>query len=325
MIDKISWGIIGCGDVTEVKSGPAFNKAEHSTLYAVMRRDAEKAQNYASRHKVPVWSTNADTLIHDPEINAIYVATPPVYHEEYVIKAVKAGKNVYVEKPMALTESGCRRMTEAAAIFGAKLSVAHYRRAMPFYNKIKDLISTGTIGEVRFVSLKMFLPAQNKVVSNSEENWRLDPSISGGGLFFDLAPHQIDMMLYLFGEVKTVCGLSSVSARSKVADMVSGQILFANNVLFNGSWCFNCTETEKTDVCDIIGSNGKISFPFYGDTCIVTKGSVLKSFQILAPEHIQQPMIEQVVQYFRNERSNPCNGMTGTEVLRIMECFQINQ
>src|ERR1700747_392477 len=101
-MEKIKWGIIGCGDVTEVKSGPAFNKVKDSELVAVMRRDGEKAKDYAQRHKVPKWYTNADQLIHDPDANSVYIATPPSSHEEYAIAVINAGKPVYVEKPMSV-------------------------------------------------------------------------------------------------------------------------------------------------------------------------------------------------------------------------------
>ena len=77
---NILWGIIGCGNVTELKSGPAFNKVPDSKLIAVMRRDREKAEDYAERHKVPKWYDDADKLINDTEVNAIYIATPPSSH-----------------------------------------------------------------------------------------------------------------------------------------------------------------------------------------------------------------------------------------------------
>src|SRR5205085_8185937 len=101
-MDKINWGIIGCGDVTEVKSGPAFNKVKNSSLVAVMRRNAVKAKDYAQRHNVPKWYTDANDLIADPKINAIYIATPPSSHEKYTLAVLDAGKPVYVEKPMSI-------------------------------------------------------------------------------------------------------------------------------------------------------------------------------------------------------------------------------
>ncbi|HUH32582.1 MAG TPA: Gfo/Idh/MocA family oxidoreductase, partial [Daejeonella sp.] len=242
MSNHINWGIIGCGDVTEVKSGPAFNKVDRSSLHAVMRRNAAKAKDYAERHNVPVWYDSADDLIADNLVNAVYIATPPAYHEEYAVKALKAGKDVYVEKPMALTASGCQRIAHAAELSGGKVSVAHYRRAMPFFLKIKELIESNTIGQVLFVNLKMFQGAKNEVISKTEDNWRLDPLISGGGLFYDLAPHQIDMMLYLFGSAQKASGFSSTTGKTTVPDLISGQILLPNNVLFNGLWCFNVPE-----------------------------------------------------------------------------------
>ena len=151
----IKWGIIGCGDVTELKSGPAFNKVKDSSLVAVMRRDAAKARDYASRHEVPKWYCDANQLIHDPDINAIYVATPPDSHEEYSIAAMKAGKPVYVEKPMSVSAAAAKRISLYAKENNIKLSVAHYRREQPMFKKIKQLINEHVIGKIRFVDLKL--------------------------------------------------------------------------------------------------------------------------------------------------------------------------
>src|SRR6266481_1427478 len=106
---KINWGIIGSGDVTEIKSGPAFNKVKNSALVAVMRRNEEKVKDYALRHNVPKWYTDAGSLINDTDVNAIYIATPPSSHEEYTMAALEAGKPVYVEKPMALNAASANR------------------------------------------------------------------------------------------------------------------------------------------------------------------------------------------------------------------------
>jgi predicted dehydrogenase len=84
-MEEIRWGIIGCGDVTEIKSGPAFNKVANSKLVAVMRRDSAKAADYAKRHHVPKWYDDASKLINDPEVNAIYIATPPLQHDYFTI------------------------------------------------------------------------------------------------------------------------------------------------------------------------------------------------------------------------------------------------
>jgi predicted dehydrogenase len=152
----ISWGIIGCGNVTELKSGPAFNKVPDSRLHAVMRRDALKAEDYAARHGVPVWYSNAHSLINDSAINAIYVATPPKFHEEYAIAALEKGKAVYVEKPVAVSVAASKRMADAVIANNGKLVVAHYRRGLPMFLKIKELVETGAVGKVKNIRLTMF-------------------------------------------------------------------------------------------------------------------------------------------------------------------------
>lgn len=321
-MNEIKWGIIGCGDVTEVKSGPAFNKIANSTLVAVMRRDAAKAEDYAKRHGVPKWYSNAIDLINDPEINAIYIATPPLQHEEYTVAALNAGKPVYVEKPMAVDSAAAQRMTEAATKTGVKLVVAHYRRAQPLFLKIKSLLEEKAIGDVRFATLKMFQPAASDIIANSAENWRVNPAISGGGLFHDLAPHQLDLMLYYFGKAVKFNGIANRTNHSTpVDDFVSGQILFENGVTFNGTWCFSVPEKEKVDLCEIIGTEGKISFSVFGQQLKLDVGDKVQTIDFEPLQHVEQPMIEQVVAYFRGEGKNPCPAEVALETMKIMDKF----
>src|SRR5438067_5233611 len=148
--------MIGCGDVTEVKSGPGFQKAAHSRLVAVMRRNGALARDYAERHGVPRWYDDAESLVADPEVDAVYVATPPSSHEEYTLLAARAGKPVYVEKPMARDHAECVAMIDACRAAGVPLFVAYYRRALPRFLKIKELIESGAIGEVRFVAITLY-------------------------------------------------------------------------------------------------------------------------------------------------------------------------
>ena len=318
----ISWGIIGCGDVTEKKSGPAFNKVPNSSLMAVMRRDVEKAKDYAQRHRVPKFYDDAHALINDPEINAIYIATPPGYHEEYTIATLKAGKPVYVEKPMATDTASCRRMERVAIDTNGKLCIAHYRRALPMFLTIKELIAKNTIGYIRSVRLSMLQPDQSVKNSLVKENWRVDPSISGGGLFYDLAPHQIDLILYFFGNPVTSYGMSANQAGLyKAEDIVTGCIRLPGDILFTGQWCYTVGEGLEEDIVEIIGSKGKISFPVFGYEVTVDTGNEIKILPFPPPEHIQQPMIEKVVNYFLGKGENPCSAAAAIESMKVMEKF----
>lgn len=321
---KIRWGIIGCGDVTEVKSGPAFNKVDHSELLAVMRRNAAKAEDYAKRHHVPKWYDDANALINDPDINAIYVATPPSTHEEYAIAALRAGKPVYVEKPMTMNAASAARMTAIVKETNGKLVVAHYRRAQPLFQKIKQLIDDKIIGNIRFARLSLYkkslTPAEMAVEKTA---WRIDPAHAGGGLFHDLAPHQLDLLYYFFGNVQKATGIATNQAGLYPADdIVTGTILFQNGVHFNGTWCFNVSAADEKDECEIVGEKGTIIFSFFEHhpITVMADGSIEKySFDRL--QHVQQPMIGNVVDYFLDKGSNPCSAEEGMEVMKLIDSF----
>jgi len=321
----INWGIIGCGDVTEVKSGPAFNKVPNSKLVAVMRRNADKAKDYAQRHGVGKWYSNADDLIHDPDVNAIYIATPPLNHEEYAIKAMQAHKPVYLEKPMAINAASAERIERVANETGVKISIAHYRRQQPLFLKVKELLQQKAIGDVRFVDLKMLQPHQSEIITKTETNWRIDPSVSGGGLFYDLAPHQLDLMMYFFGSPKKTSGMAFNSSHYYNADDITcGQILFESNVVFNGSWGF--TVAERKDQCEIMGSEGKLSFSIFDHKQLILEREGTKTtIEFNRLQHVQQPMIERVVAYFLGQSPNPCSAREGVEVMKMMDAMARSQ
>ena len=321
-MNQINWGIIGCGNVTEKKSGPAFNKVPNSRLVAVMRRDAEKAADYARRHQVPRWYSDASALINDPEVNAIYIATPPSTHELYTLQALAAGKPVYVEKPMCLDAAGARRMQEAAGHSSSKLVIAHYRRSQPQFLKIKSLLEQGAIGQVYLVKMDLLQNQRDIVLAGDAENWRLNPSISGGGLFHDLAPHQLDLMQFYFGEVANAHGIARKQLSQNAApDLVTGHILFKDGVIFNGNWCFSVGTPEEVDLCEIIGEYGSIRFSVFSQSLTVTVNGEVTSHQFDPLPHVQQPMIEKVVDYFLGRGDNPASPEEAIVTMELLDTF----
>jgi predicted dehydrogenase len=321
-MNDIRWGIIGCGDVTEVKSGPALQQVAHSSLVAVMRRDAVKAEDYARRHNVPRWYADARQLIDDETVNAVYVATPPRYHEAFTLAALAAGKPVYVEKPMATTVAAAERMWAASEQSGVALCVAHYRRALPIFGQIKQLLDAGRIGTVRFVSLRFWQPAQSSLVAKTDDNWRFDPVMAGGGLFYDLAPHPLDLMHYFFGPPQDATGFcANQSGLTAAEDIVTGTMRLPNDVIFTGQWCFTIPPDLAEDSCEIIGSKGRIRFSMYRPEYSIQADGREETVRVEPPMHIQQPMIEQVVRYFRGEGPNPCPATEAIAMLRVMETF----
>jgi predicted dehydrogenase len=292
-MNTIRWGIIGCGNVTEVKSGPAFQKAQGSQLVAVMRRNAALAQDYAERHGVPKWYADAGALIHDPEVDAVYIATPPDSHRAYTLAVAQAGKTVYVEKPMALNAVECQEMVAACRAAGTPLFVAYYRRALPRFLKAKELVTGGSIGEVRFVEVLLTMPLE--IHPPDQLPWRLRPEIAGGGLFVDLASHTLDFLDFVLGPVSRVYGFARNQAGAYPAeDIVSGAFEFQNGVQAMGTWCFN--SFESADRITFVGSAGKVTLSTFGTEPVQleTPGGT-EVFDLPNPPHVQQPLIQQIV------------------------------
>jgi len=317
---NVKWGIIGCGDVTEKKSGPAFQKAPNSELIAVMRRDGAKAADYAKRHGVPKWYDNADKLINDPEINAIYVATPPDTHLSYAVQAMKAGKPVYVEKPMARSAAECQSMIDASKETGMPLFVAYYRRAMPYFVKLKALMDMKAIGDVKMINIALHWPAYPEELEG-KPRWRVDPAISGGSHFHDLASHQFDWLEYTFGPIKEAKGVKiNQAGLYPVEDAVSASFLFESGIIGTGSWCYTVPAKQRMDVAEIIGSRGRISFSFFSSPVIhVETETMVENFEIPYPEHVHQPLVELIVQELRGEGKSPSTGETGLRANWIMD------
>ncbi|GAB3013685.1 Gfo/Idh/MocA family protein [Spirosoma pulveris] len=319
-MDQVKWGIIGCGDVTEVKSGPAFNKVPNSALVAVMRRDAQKAADYAFRHNVPVWYSDADALINNPNVNAVYVATPPDTHADYAIRAMRAGKPVYVEKPMALNAAECEAMNQVSRETGVPLFVAFYRRALPYFLKVKELIDQKVIGNIRCVTIQLH---QQPIVTEgqTQPNWRVSPEVSGGGLFHDLASHQFDFLEYVLGPIKTAGGFARNQAGLYVADdIVVANFEFESGVVGTGSWCFTVNKEQRMDQTQLIGSRGKITFCFFEKFIIrVETETGLDEYMIPFPEHVQQPLIDLVVSDLRGVGKSTSTGETAARINYILD------
>ncbi|MBB4034656.1 putative dehydrogenase [Dysgonomonas hofstadii] len=320
-MDTIKWGIIGAGDVTEKKSGPALYKIEHSELMAIMRRDEAKAKDYAQRHNVPKYYTDADDLINDPEINMIYVATPPSSHKEYTIKALLAGKPVYVEKPMAMDYAECLEMVSAADNAKQKLFVAYYRRGLPYFRKVKELLDSNIIGKVLSVDVKYIRPASEADKDVNIQPWRVKKDIAGDGYFFDMAPHTLDILDFLLGEIEDAKGYAcNLAGYYQVSDTVSAIMKFKSGATGTGLWCFVSPEEARQDTVTIMGMNGSIKFnTFSFQPIAVVSGHQVSYYETDQPEHIQQPLIQTIVDELRGIDTCPSTGVSGARTSRIMD------
>jgi hypothetical protein len=255
-------------------------------------------------------------------VNAVYIATPPAYHEEYALHALKCGKPVYVEKPVTISQDSLTRMQQAVEETQGKLTVAHYRREVPLFVKIKELVNEGIIGHIKLIHLEMYQPLETEIIAHSDSNWRVNPFQSGGGLFYDLAPHQLDIIVHIFGAPISFSGYASNQSKAyAVEDSVAGSMLLEYDILFQGNWNFSMPSSYKKDSCRIIGEKGSIEFAFFGNFINIDIEGVTERIDFQHPMHIQQPMIEKTVEYFRGQGYNPCSLSDARKSLEIMEQF----
>ncbi|HLD67866.1 MAG TPA: Gfo/Idh/MocA family oxidoreductase [Pseudomonas sp.] len=285
MDEPVRWGMIGCGAVTECKSGPAFYKAPGSALVAVMGRRAEQVRDYATRHGIGRIYTDTEALIQDPEVEAVYIATPPDSHHALSLRVAAAGKHCCVEKPMALNTTQSRDMQQAFAQAGTQLFVAYYRRSLPRFLRVRDWLRQGLIGDVRQLSWSL-TKAPSPADLKGQGNWRTDPRIAGGGYFADLACHGLDLFQFLLGDIVEVSGLTARQAGLYPAeDAVVAAWRFASGALGMGNWTFNAD--RRQDRVEILGSEGVITFSVFDEAPVRLEGRHRLSETIAHPPHIQ--------------------------------------
>ena len=319
---QINWGFIGCGEVTEKKSGPAFAEVDGSSIEAVMSRNANKAQLYAERHNISKWYTDAQELINDPKVNAIYIATPPSSHATFAIMAMKAGKPVYIEKPLAASYEDCARINRISNETGIDCFVAYYRRYLPYFKKVKQIIQSGTIGKVTNVQLRFSVPPRElDYNSSSTKPWRLQPDIAGGGYFYDLAPHQLDTLQELFGIITRAHGYcANVGHLYKAEDTISACFMFENGLPGSASWCFVGHKSAREDCIDVIGEKGMISFSVFDYKPIrVITSEGTRSVIVPNPPYVQLPIIKSVIEDLQGIGTCESTSISATPVNWVMD------
>ena len=313
----VRWGILGCGDVTEVKSGPGFQRAEGSALAAVMRRDRAKAEDYARRHGVPRAYAEAQALIDDPDVDAVYIATPPDAHESLALRVAAAGKPCLVEKPMARTYGECARMVEAFARAGVPVWVAYYRRALPRFLELRELVRSGAIGQVTAVHVEV---TDRLASGEAASNWRFDPAQAGAGLFLDLASHCVDLLDFLFGPISDAAGFPLNTGGTYAAeDVTCAAFRFGDRMSGTGTWNFHAH--AKTDAIAITGSEGTIASPIFSDTDLVVtrRGGERQVLPFRNPPHVHQPLIQTIVDELLGRGRCESTGESGARASWVMD------
>lgn len=314
----VRWGILGCGNVTEVKSGPAYQKTKGFKVEAVMRRDASKAADYAKRHNISKYYSDADALINDPEIDAIYIATPPDTHHFYGLKVALAGKICCIEKPLAPNYKESLEIFEAFKTKNIPLFTAYYRRTLPRFEQIKTWIDNNEIGKLRSIRWNLTKPASDQDLSK-EYNWRTDAKIAPGGYFDDLASHGLDLFSFLLGTITKVSGYSTNQQQLYSAkDAITACWLHESGVTGNGNWNFGSNNRE--DLVEIVGSKGKINFSiFENDPIILSNENGKTELFIEHPENVQLQHVERMREHLLGKSLHPSADFSAVQTSWVMD------
>ena len=313
--------MIGTGNVTERKSGPAFSKIPGSKLVAVGNRTPAKAEDYAKRHGIQTCHSDPYDVIKDPEVDCVYIATPPQSHPDYALACIRAGKPVYIEKPMARNYEECRVINEAAENAGVPVYVAFYRRSLDYFLKIKEILEEKRLGKILHINMQQYFSAREEELNPSKPPWRVIPEISGGGNFHDMGCHALDIIFYLFGDPAACkrkffehrwtlqgrrhCGCGHYPART---DTVTG------------SWSFISPPSLVKDRVVITGEKGQLSFSIFSfEPISLSLNGKEDLIGITPPEHIQMPLIQSIVNELNGMGSCPSTGKTGAVCSRVMD------
>lgn len=317
--------MIGTGDVTQKKSAPSFNKIANSRLVAVGNRTPEKAEDFASRHGVPNFHRNPLDVIRDPDVEIVYISTPPGSHMEYALETIKAGKPVYIEKPMARTWEECRIINDLAKEKGIPVYVAYYRRSLEYFKKVKEVVDSGRLGKILYINMQQHFSAREEDYNRAALPWRVIPEDSGGGYFHDMGCHALDILFFIFGDPLKVSGFkTNMGGLYDPEDTISASLLLPNDLLVNGSWSFVTPEPYQKDLLEVVGSQGKMEFSIFSFQPItVSIGEQKETIATLQPEHIQMPFIQTIVSELNGKGSCPSTGLTGAITSKVMD--QISQ
>ncbi|PWE39876.1 Gfo/Idh/MocA family protein [Pseudomonas prosekii] len=310
-MNVVRWGMIGCGSVAERKSGPAFYKAPGSALVAVMGRRLDAVSDYAARHGIARVYTDAQALIDDPEVDAVYIATPPDSHHAYALMVAAAGKHCCVEKPMSLNAGQSQAMQQVFSDAGLHLFVSYYRRSLPRFQQVRQWLEAGRIGEVRHLTWTL-TKAPSPTDLTGADNWRTDPTIAGGGYFADLASHGFDLFQYLLVDIREVAGFTARQAGLYAAeDAVSATWRFASGA--TGMGCWNFVADRREDRVELIGSKGRITFSVFDEHPVQLAADENLSLNIENHQHIQWHHVLGMNAHIRGESQHPA---LATEALK---------
>jgi len=315
--DMIRWGLLGAGDIAHKRVARAIIDAPHSALTAACRRDEAKLREFCRVFGVERAYFKDEDLISDPDIDAVYVATPVDLHLPQTVAAAAHGKHVLVEKPMARTSAECDLMIAACRTQGVKLGVAYYRRFYPIVLRLKEILAAGEIG--RPMAIAACTATSLSIPPGAGSAWRVVPEQSGGGSLMDVGSHRINLFLDMFGEVAEVKAFCHTLAGDYQGEDCASLILRFQSGAHGSLQCFFST-LANADEFAIVGTKGRLlANPLNGSKLIVDLGTQERVEEHPPPANLHGPLVEDFVKAILEDRPPRVDGEEGRLTNEVME------
>lgn len=314
---RVNWAIVGLGDIVRKRVGAAILEDPHGRIHACVTRDPAQTHDTLQRLAPKRIYTSLEPALADSLVDAVYVATPVDQHAPQTIAALEAGKDVLVEKPMALNSQEASAMCRAAQRAGRRLAVAYYRRFWPRYQQIHELLNTGELGQI--LTSRWSLASWYAPQGDDPMAWRVEPSRSGGGVMMDIGSHRLDLLAWWFGEpVRVSACVSTQTHGYEVEDSVDALLHYADG--HASSVSFHWNSHTRVDELEIVGTQGRLTVSGDDGPLRLTKGyGLTHESQPRRPENGHAPLIEVFTSDLAQSRAPRFSGRDGMLATRIMD------
>jgi 1,5-anhydro-D-fructose reductase (1,5-anhydro-D-mannitol-forming) len=311
---KVNWAIVGVGDIVRKRVGAAILQQPDSVLHACVEidHDGRRAQIDAlAPRKV---YTDINQMLADPAVDAVYIATPVHLHASQAIAALRAGKDVLVEKPMACNIAEATEMCRIADQTGRRLAVAYFRRFWSRFQLVKDMLDRGEFGQVVLVRV-----ASHTWYAGNSAGWREKPELAGGGVLSDVGCHKFDLLAWWFGlPSRVIARVETLTQKYAVEDSAVLLMTLAGGAQLTASFHWN--SKTWTDEIHIVGTEAKVTFhPCDGDEAVITVGRDTNRREMPPPENQHYPLVDDFTRSIVEDRRPRFTGDDGLLATRIME------
>ena len=316
---KVRWALVGAGDLARKRLAAAIRSQSRSILHCLVSRDPRTRAPELRALAPEAIQARFGEMLEDDSVDAVYLATPVFLHAPQAIAAMEAGKDVLVEKPMALDLRQARAMCRVARDRGRRLSVAYYRRFWSRFQLVKEMLGRGELG--RPVLIRMALHSWYPGQGGEPGDWRITPSMSGGGVLSDVGCHRLDLLAWWLGlPGKLVSQVLTLTHEYPTEDSATALLEWEGGPA--GTLSFNWNSRTWTDEIHVVGTEAKLTLhPCDGETVTITVGRDVEQRRVPNPENAHGPVVDDFARSIVEGRPPRFDGEDGLHATRIMDAI----